>query len=79
MPGLALRKLRRLARTGRREELDLPETSRHAREGYLEVRTSVERRNAIKLLLLLDVGGSMPSHRPPAEALFSARAASSTH
>ncbi|GAB5447338.1 vWA domain-containing protein [Gymnodinialimonas sp.] len=70
---LALRKLRRLARTGAAEELDLPETiAATAREGYLEVRTQRERRNAIKLLLLLDVGGSMDHHIAACEALFSA-------
>lgn len=70
---IALRKLRRFARTGAAEELDLPETiSATAREGFLDVRTRRERQNAVKLLLLLDVGGSMDHHIAACEALFSA-------
>ncbi|MEM8550792.1 MAG: VWA domain-containing protein [Pseudomonadota bacterium] len=70
---IALRKLRRLARTGAQEEVDLPETiSATAREGFLNVRTQRERQNAIKLLLLLDVGGSMDDHVALCEELFSA-------
>ncbi len=70
---IALRKLRRLARTGAVEELDLPETiSATAREGFLDIRTSRERQNAIRVLLLLDVGGSMDDHVRVTEELFSA-------
>ena len=70
---LALRKLRRFARTGSTEELDLPETiSATAREGYLDVRTRRERQNAVKVLLLLDIGGSMDDHIKVCEELFSA-------
>lgn len=70
---IALRKLRRLARTGAEEELDLPGTIEHtARQGYLDVRTQRERQNAVKILLLLDVGGSMDDHVTAAEELFSA-------
>lgn len=70
---IALRKLRRLARTGAAEELDLPETiSATAREGYLDVRTQKERQNAMRLLLLLDIGGSMDDHIKVCEELFSA-------
>ena len=70
---IALRKLRRFARTGTEEELDLPETiEATAREGILEVRTRRERQNAVKVLLLLDIGGSMDDHVAVCEELFSA-------
>ncbi|UOM33157.1 VWA domain-containing protein [Acuticoccus sp. I52.16.1] len=70
---IALRKLRKLARTGATEELDLPETiEATAREGFLDVRTRRERQNAIKVLLLLDIGGSMDDHVKVCEELFSA-------
>ena len=70
---LALRKLRRFARTGSAEELDLPETiSATAREGFLDVRPRRERQNAVKVLLLLDIGGSMNDHIKVCEELFSA-------
>ncbi|MCF3933549.1 VWA domain-containing protein [Acuticoccus sp. M5D2P5] len=70
---IALRKLRRFARTGAEEELDLPATiEATAREGYLDVRTRRERQNAVKILLLLDVGGSMDDHVAVCEELFSA-------
>ncbi|WP_420391525.1 vWA domain-containing protein [Acuticoccus sp.] len=70
---IALRKLRRFARTGAAEELDLPETIRAtAREGFLDVRTQRERQNAVKVLLLLDIGGSMDDHVRVCEELFSA-------
>jgi hypothetical protein len=70
---IALRKLRRLARTGAVEELDLQGTIEHtARKGYLDVKTQRERQNAIKILLLLDVGGSMDDHVTACEELFSA-------
>ncbi|RAI04063.1 VWA domain-containing protein [Acuticoccus sediminis] len=70
---IALRKLRKLARTGAAEELDLPETiEATAREGFLDVRTRRERQNAIRVLLLLDIGGSMDDHVKVCEELFSA-------
>ena len=70
---LALRRLRRFARTGAAEELDLDGTIREtARQGYLDVRLRPERRNAVKVLLFLDVGGSMDWHVELAEELFSA-------
>ncbi|WP_336485238.1 vWA domain-containing protein [Methylobacterium nigriterrae] len=70
---LALRRLRRFARTGAAEELDLDGTIREsARQGYLDVRLRPERRNAVKVLLFLDVGGSMDWHVEQAEELFSA-------
>ena len=70
---LALRRLRRFARTGAADELDLDGTIREsARQGYLDVRLRPERRNAVKVLLFLDVGGSMDSHVEQVEELFSA-------
>jgi uncharacterized protein with von Willebrand factor type A (vWA) domain len=70
---VALRKLRRLARTGAAEELDLAGTiDATAREGFLDIRTSRERQNAISILLMLDVGGSMDDHIRVTEELFSA-------
>lgn len=70
---LALRRLRRFARTGAPEELDLEGTIHEtAHKGYLDVRLRPERRNAVKVLLFLDVGGSMDWHIETAEELFSA-------
>src|SRR6056297_2105965 len=70
---MALRRLRQWARDGAAEELDLPGTIRAtARKGYLDVRTRPERRNAAKVLLFLDVGGSMDPHIKVVEELFSA-------
>jgi uncharacterized protein with von Willebrand factor type A (vWA) domain len=70
---IALRRLRRFARTGSAEELDLDETIHEtAHRGYLDVRLRPERRNAVKVLLFLDVGGSMDWHIQAAEELFSA-------
>ena len=70
---IALRRLRKFARTGAAEELDLDTTIREsARQGYLDVRLRPERRNAVKVLLFLDVGGSMDWHVELAEELFSA-------
>ena len=70
---VALRRLRRWARDGAAEELDLDATIRStAHNGYLDVRTRPERRNAVKVLLLLDVGGSMDPHARVMEELFSA-------
>jgi uncharacterized protein with von Willebrand factor type A (vWA) domain len=71
---MALRRLRRFAREGAPEELDLDgtiqSTARNA--GLLDIRMQAERRNAIKLLLLLDVGGSMDPYVQICEELFSA-------
>ena len=71
---LALRKLRRFARTGAADELDLDETIRGTARnaGLLDLRLRPERHNAVKVLLLLDVGGSMDDHVRVAEELFSA-------
>jgi uncharacterized protein len=71
---IALRRLRRFARTGAPEELDVEATiDATAREaGLLDLRMRPERHNAVKVLLFLDVGGSMDEHVHAAEALFSA-------
>ncbi|MGO4387065.1 VWA domain-containing protein [Microvirga sp. 2YAF29] len=70
---IALRRLRRFARSGAPEELDLDNTIHEtAHKGYLDVRLRPERRNAVKVLLFLDVGGSMDWHIQTAEELFSA-------
>ncbi|MEP5761422.1 MAG: VWA domain-containing protein [Litoreibacter sp.] len=70
---VALKRLRRWARDGAQEELDLDGTIRKTAEhGYLDVQTRAERRNAVKVLLFLDVGGSMDPHVKLVEELFSA-------
>lgn len=70
---VALKRLRRWARQGAAEELDLDGTIRATAEhGYLDVQTRPERRNAVKVLLFLDVGGSMDGHIRVVEELFSA-------
>lgn len=70
---VALKQLRKWARDGTREELDLDGTIRAtAEQGWLDVRTRRERRNAVKVLLLLDIGGSMDDHVRAVEELFSA-------
>lgn len=70
---VALRRLRRFARTGAPDEFDLDGTIEGtARQGWLDVRMRPERRNGVKVLLLLDVGGSMDWHVQVCEELFSA-------
>ncbi|HEX8621238.1 MAG TPA: VWA domain-containing protein [Allosphingosinicella sp.] len=70
---VALRRLRRFAREGAADELDLDGTiDGTARKGWLDIRMRPERHNAVKLLLLLDVGGSMDPHVKVCEELFSA-------
>lgn len=71
---LALRRLRRFAREGAAEEFDLDGTIAHtARDGgLLNIRMRPQRRNAVKLLLLLDSGGSMDAHVQVCEELFAA-------
>jgi uncharacterized protein len=70
---VALRRLRRFAREGAAEELDLPGTiNSTARKAWLDIQMRPERRNAVKVLLFLDVGGSMDSHIKLCEELFSA-------
>ncbi|MEP1208635.1 MAG: VWA domain-containing protein [Rhizobiaceae bacterium] len=70
---VALKRLRRWAREGEADEFDLNGTIRATAEhGYLDVKTRPERRNAVKLLLFLDVGGSMDGYIRVVEELFSA-------
>jgi uncharacterized protein with von Willebrand factor type A (vWA) domain len=70
---VALRRLRKWARDGAAEELDLDSTIRAtADHGYLDVQTRPERRNAVKVLLFLDVGGSMDPYVKVMDELFSA-------
>ena len=70
---VALKRLRRWARDGAAEELDLDGTIRStAVHGYLDVQMRPERRNAVKVLMLFDVGGSMDDHIKVVEELFSA-------
>lgn len=70
---VALRRLRRFAREGAASELDLDGTiDGTARQGWLDVRMRPERHNAVKLLLFLDIGGSMDGHVRLCEELFSA-------
>lgn len=70
---VALKRLRRWVREGAQEELDLDNTIRSTAEnGYLDVKTRPERHNAVKVLLFLDVGGSMDPHIKVVEELFSA-------
>ena len=77
---VALKRLRRWARDGAEEELDLNGTIRATAEhGYLDVKTQPERRNAVKVLLFLDVGGSMDPHVKIVEELFSAARAEFKH
>jgi uncharacterized protein len=77
---VALKRLRRWARDGAADELDLGGTIRATAEhGYLDVKTRPERRNAVKVLLFLDVGGSMDPHIKTVEELFSAAKAEFKH
>ncbi|HEY1312838.1 MAG TPA: VWA domain-containing protein [Steroidobacteraceae bacterium] len=71
---IALRRLRRFARRGAPDELALADTiDATARSGgWLDIKMQAERRNVIKVLLLLDVGGSMDDHVKTCEELFSA-------
>ncbi len=70
---VALRRLRRFAREGAAKELDLDGTiDGTARRGWLDVKLRPERHNAVKLLLFLDIGGSMDGHVKLCEELFSA-------
>jgi len=71
---VALRRLRRFARHGAAEELALDDTIRSTANnaGWLDIKMQPERRNRIKVLMLLDVGGSMDDHIARTEELFSA-------
>ncbi len=73
---VALRRLRRFAREGAADELDIDATiDGTARQGWLDIQMRPERHNAVKLLLFLDVGGSMDPHIKLCEELFSAATA----
>ncbi|WP_102866847.1 vWA domain-containing protein [Pseudovibrio exalbescens] len=70
---VALKRLRRFARQGAAEELDLDTTIQAtAHKGLLDIKMRPERRNAVKVLLFFDVGGSMDDHIKVCEELFSA-------
>ena len=71
---MALRRLRKFARTGNELELDLDDTihSTAANAGYLDIKMVPEKHNAVKVLLLMDVGGTMDEHITRVEELFSA-------
>jgi len=71
---VALRRLRKFAREGHVEELDLPDTIRAtaANAGYLDIKMIPERHNNVKVLLLMDVGGTMDEHIARVEDMFSA-------
>jgi uncharacterized protein with von Willebrand factor type A (vWA) domain len=71
---VALRRLRRFAREGAADELDLHDTieSTARNAGLLDIRMVPERHNAVKVLLFLDIGGSMDDHVRVCEELFSA-------
>ena len=71
---VALRRLRRFAREGADMELDLPDTIKSTAEnaGFLDLKMVPERRNTVKVLLMLDIGGSMDDHIRTCEELFSA-------
>ena len=78
---VALRRLRRFARQGAAEELDLPDTidSTAKNAGMLDIKMVPERHNATKVLLFLDVGGSMDDHVRVCEELFSAAGSEFKH
>ena len=71
---VALRRLRQFAREGAESELDLPDTIRSTAHngGVLDIRMIPERHNSVKIVLLLDIGGSMDYHVKNCEELFSA-------
>ena len=71
---VALRRLRRFAREGSADELDLDDTihSTAANAGFLDIKMVPERHNKVKVLLLMDVGGTMDEHIVRVEELFSA-------
>lgn len=71
---LALRRLRKFARTGRDDELDMDGTIRSTAHngGMLDIRMRPERKNTVKVLTFFDIGGSMDAHVKVCEELFSA-------
>lgn len=77
---VAMKRLRRWARDGAQDELDLDGTIRStAEQGWLDVKVRPERRNAVKVLMFFDVGGSMDPHIKVVEELFSAARAEFKH
>jgi uncharacterized protein with von Willebrand factor type A (vWA) domain len=78
---LALRRLRQFAREGGDLELDLDDTIRSTARnaGWLDLKLVRERRNAVKVLLLLDIGGSMDGHIRTCAELFSAASSEFKH
>ncbi|MBO0663829.1 VWA domain-containing protein [Jiella sp. MQZ9-1] len=77
---IAMKRLRRWVREGADNEFALGDTiDATARKGYLDIKTRPERHNAVKLLLFLDVGGSMDDHVREVEQLFSAARAEFKH
>lgn len=78
---MALRRLRRFARTGAADELDLDDTiaSTARNAGWLDLKMVPERHNAIKVLLFFDIGGSMDDHIRVCEQLFSAASVEFKH
>jgi len=78
---VALRRLRRFAREGAADELDLPDTidSTAKNAGLLDIKMVPERHNATKVLLFLDIGGSMDDHVRVCEELFSAASSEFKH
>jgi uncharacterized protein with von Willebrand factor type A (vWA) domain len=78
---VALRRLRKFAREGAADQLDLPDTiDKTARNaGLLDIRMVPERHNAVKVLLCLDIGGSMDDHVRVCEELFSAASSEFKH
>ena len=77
---VALRRLRKFAREGAQEELDLDDTIRAtAKKGWLDIKMVPERHNAVKVLIFFDVGGSMNPHVKTLEELFSAANAEFKH
>ena len=77
---VALRRLRKFAREGAAEELDLDGTIKGtAHKGYLDIQMRPERRNTVKVLMFFDIGGSMDWHIKLAEELFSASRAEFKH
>ncbi len=78
---VALKRLRKFAREGAADELDLDDTIRSTAKnaGYLDIKMVPERHNAVKVLLFLDVGGSMEGYVKVCEELFSAARAEFKH
>ena len=78
---VALRRLRKFARQGAELELDLPDTigSTAKNAGWLDIKMVPERKNRVKVLMLLDVGGTMDDHIKRTEELFSAAKAEFKH